>query len=78
MSLCYNNPIQIPSGSGNTFREIDFVICNKCLWLASLYSNMNISSNIKCPICDDNRNLDSIPISESELEIIKNTNVEQV
>ena len=75
MSTCYNNPVQIRSGSGSTIKELDFVICNKCLWLASLYTNMNISSNIKCPICDDNRNLDFIPISESELEIIKNTAV---
>jgi hypothetical protein len=73
MCICYNNnPVQVRFGSGSTTKEIDFVICNKCLWLASLYSNMNISSNIKCPICDDNRNLDSTPISESELEIIKN------
>ena len=34
---------------------------------------MNISSNIKCPICYDNRNLEFIPIFESESEIIKNT-----
>jgi len=75
MSICYNNPVQIRPGSGSTIKELDFVICNKCLWLASLYTNMNISSNIKCPICDDNRNLDFIPIAESELEIIKNTAV---
>src|SRR5262245_50861578 len=73
MSIYYNNPVQIRSGSGSTSKEIDFVICNNCLWLASIYKNMNISSNIKCPICNDNRNLESMSIFESDLEIIKNT-----
>jgi hypothetical protein len=59
-------------------KDIHFLICKKCLWVASLYSNMsNFSSpDIKCPICNDNRNLESLPISESELlNIINNTTV---
>ena len=43
----------------------DFLICNKCLWFASLYTDRDIS-DIKCPVCDNNRNLGSIPISKNE------------
>jgi predicted HicB family RNase H-like nuclease len=33
----------------------------------SLYTNMNNASDVKCPTCNDNRNLHSMPIS-SEIE----------
>jgi hypothetical protein len=53
--------------SGNIISEvINFIICNMCLWCASLYSNANSISNVKCPACDDSRNLESIPISKNE------------
>ncbi len=53
--------------SGNIIsKEINFIICNMCFWCASLYSNANSSFNVKCPACDDNRNLESIPISKNE------------
>ena len=65
-SRCYNNPLQIRSSSGGMTEKIDFLICNKCTWLASLYTNRNIHSNIRCPICNDNKNLESMPISQNE------------
>ena len=66
MSTCYNNPVQIHSSSRGMTEKIDFLICNKCFWLASLYTNRNICSNIKCPVCNDNSNLESMPISQNE------------
>ena len=66
MSTCYDNPIQIHPSSGGMTEKIDFLICNKCIWFASLYTNRNIHSNIRCPICNDDKNLESIPISQNE------------
>ena len=53
--------------SGNIIsKEINFIICNMCFWLHP-YTQMQIASfNVKCPACDDNRNLESIPISKNE------------
>jgi len=71
MSICHNNPVQMRSSNGsNLTRKIDFLICNKCIWLTSLYTNMKIHSNIRCPICNDSRNLESMPIYENESRII--------
>jgi hypothetical protein len=53
--------------------EMDFLICNRCFWCASLYTKMKNISNIKCSICKDNRNLESIPISETESFKIDNS-----
>jgi len=70
MSSCYNNPSQCSSSSSSVAEKIDLLICNKCIWLASIYANRNIHSNIKCPICNDNSNLESMPIFQNESKII--------
>ena len=69
MSTYYNNPLQSRSSDSMT-EKINLLICNKCIWLASLYTNRNIHSNIKCPICNDNSNLEFMPISQNESKII--------
>ena len=66
MSSCYNNPLQSRPSSGSVAEKINLLICNKCIWFASLYTNRNIHSNIKCPVCNDNKNLESMPISQNE------------
>ncbi len=63
ISTHHDNPAQIRSSSGSATEKMDFLICNKCIWFASLYTNRNIHPNIKCPICNDNSNLESMPIS---------------
>jgi len=62
------------SSSDITKKEIDFLICSKCLWCASLYTNMGNSSNVKCPICNNSRNLASMSICENELTTPTPTN----
>ena len=42
---------------------IHFVICNSCYWCASLYSDLK---TVKCPVCNNDNNMESIPISENE------------
>lgn len=70
MSHCHNNSVQ-------TSAKIDFIICNRCFWCASLYTNMNNISNIKCSICNDNISLESIPISKKESFKVINNNPEK-
>ena len=61
-----NNYIDIDGNLMN--KRIDFVICNACFWCASIYSNSytNSISTIRCPLCYDNNNLESMPISKDE------------
>ena len=64
-NISNNNNISDISGSIIN-SGINFLICNSCFWCASIYSNMNSLSNAKCPVCDDNSNLESIPIHKKE------------
>jgi hypothetical protein len=59
--------------SGEEYR--DLVICNSCLWAASLLKGSH--GFIACPICN-NISLDVIPVSDYEAYTmnIKNKNVE--
>lgn len=49
--------------SARISKLIHFVICNSCYWCASLYSNLK---TIKCPVCNNDNTMESIPISENE------------
>jgi hypothetical protein len=53
-----NNYSNIYNGS-----KRHFVMCNTCLWCASLYSD---SRTVKCPLCNSYSNLESIPLSKNE------------
>ena len=59
--------------SGDEYR--DLVICNSCLWAASLLKGS--PGFIACPVCS-NVSLDVIPVSDYETYTmnIKNKNVE--
>ena len=47
----------------NVKRERNFLVCNSCLWCASILYSDNIISS--CPICNDDR-LERIPICDNE------------
>ena len=71
MSTFHSNSVHVDRDNMDKKRT-DFLICNKCLWFASLYVNNDVS-DIKCPVCYSNRNLESIPVSKNEsFKISKN------
>jgi hypothetical protein len=69
ISASIDNTSNNIGSSGSIYnKDVYFLICNMCFWFASLYPNTNISlsNGIKCPVCKNNRNLESIPLSRNE------------
>jgi hypothetical protein len=51
--------------SSNIKNEVDLIICSRCLWIASIYTNMKNALDVKCPICNHSINLELMPVSEN-------------
>ncbi len=66
LSCCYYTTIHMSRQELDEYR--DLVICNNCLWMASLLRG---SSGFKtCPVCGRS-NLDIIPVADFESYIVQ-------
>jgi hypothetical protein len=50
----------------NNNKKIHFLICGSCFWCASHFNNIG-DMIVKCPSCDSNNKVESIPVSYNEV-----------
>jgi hypothetical protein len=67
-SFSYHSNIssEVTNSKKAIVKEIHLLLCRSCFWCAS-YFNIGRVSNSKCPSCNNDDKLESIPISYDEV-----------
>jgi|SRR5215210_1449731 hypothetical protein len=67
-SISYHSNIssEVTNSKKAIVKEIHLLLCRSCFWCAS-YFNIGRVINTKCPSCNDDDKLESMPISYDEV-----------
>ena len=61
----YGNKNDLMDQQNSFLSHVDFLICRQCFWCASYIYDLHKMLD-RCPLCDENNTIESIPISSQE------------